>query len=498
MMVIRDLRERNVVVLGLARQGTALARWLVEQGARVTASDVKPAAQLSDALDSLAGLPIRFELGGHPLALLGRCDLLCLSGGVPVDLPIVLEARQRGISLANDAQLFLERCPATVVGITGSAGKTTTTALLGAMGRTAGRATWVGGNIGNPLIGDLGKITRSDLVVMELSSFQLEIMTCSPRLAAVLNITPNHLDRHPSLEAYIAAKAHILDFQSPQDTAVLGYDDPAARSLANRARGTVRFFVGDWSRLPHDSRLPHTSGLSYSAVKYGEVVLVQDNKEVTVCEARGIHLRGAHNVLNVLAACALADAAGLAPEAMRRAIAEFTGVAHRLQLVREVNGVRYYDDSIATAPERLIAALKAFDEPIVLLVGGRDKHLPWAEAAELIVKRVRRLVLFGEMAELVERAVASATASSTLLRLPLRLRSGWGSGQALRVSPRVASHRTLESVQRVGTLAEAVQKAAEVARPGDVVLLAPGGTSFDAFRDFAERGDMFQEYVRAL
>jgi len=175
----------------------------------------------------------------------------------------------------------------------------------------------------------------------------------------------------------------------------------------------------------------------------------------------------------VLAACALADAAGLAPEAMRRAIAEFTGVAHRLQLVREVNGARYVDDSIATAPERLIAALKAFDEPIVLLAGGRDKRLPWAEAAELIVKRVRQLVVFGEMAGLVEKAVEEK-------RLEMR------------------DSRPVLGMHRVETLAQAVHKAAEVARPGDVVLLAPGGTSFDAFRDFAERGDKFQEYVRAL
>jgi UDP-N-acetylmuramoylalanine--D-glutamate ligase len=475
MKVDRVVRGQNVVVLGLARQGTALARWLVDHGAQVTVSDAKPAAELSDALHALRGSPVRYELDGHPLSLLDRCDLLCLSGGVPTDLPIVQEARKRGIPLANDAQLFLERCPAKAIGITGSAGKTTTTALVGEMGRsksaTGASATgvasyrvWVGGNIGNPLIADLDSMASSDLVVMELSSFQLELMTVSPPVAALLNVTPNHLDRHASMDAYIAAKARILDFQSPQDTAVIGYDDAVARSLASRATGAVRFFgAGDWSRLP---RLPHCT------VKGDQVVLVKD-RDTSVCALSDIRLRGGHNVLNVLAACALADAVGISTEAMRSAISSFTGVSHRLQLVKEVNGVRYYDDSIATAPERLIADIQSFHEPIVLLAGGRDKHLPWDDAAELINRRVRQLIVFGEMAELVERAVTVK-------------RSEIGDSGAL------------EGLHRVGTLAEAVAKAAEAARPGDVVLLAPGGTSFDAFKDFAERGDKFQEYVRGL
>jgi UDP-N-acetylmuramoylalanine--D-glutamate ligase len=448
------------VVLGLARQGTALARWLVGQGAQVTVSDVKPADALGEAVRSLDGLSIRFELGGHPVSLLDPCDVLCLSGGVPVDLPIVVEARRRGIPLANDAQLFLERCPAKMIGITGSAGKTTTTALVGEMGRAAGRTTWVGGNIGNPLIGDLDSIQSGDVVVMELSSFQLEIMTSSPPVAALLNITPNHLDRHPSLEAYVAAKARILDFQSAQDTAVLGYDDPLARSLVYRAPGRAWFF---------GKTIGRENPSAHAIVKDDRIVLVKD-RDMPVCALSDIRLRGDHNVLNVLAACALADAAGIAPEAMHAAITHFTGVAHRLQFVREVNGARYYDDGMATAPERLIAALKSFDESIVLLAGGRDKHLPWDEAAELINRRVRVLIVFGEMAELVEKAVADKRSVSG----------------------------NLSGVHRVHTLAEAVKKASEVARPGEAVLLSPGGTSFDAFKDFAERGDKFQEYVREL
>jgi UDP-N-acetylmuramoylalanine--D-glutamate ligase len=453
-----EIRNQKFLVLGLARQGLALARWLTAQGARVTLSDAKPVDQLQSEIESLRDLSIDFALGGHPIDLLSDCDVLCLSGGVPIDLPIVLEAKARSIPLTNDAQLFVERCPAPIAGITGSAGKTTTTTLVGEMSKAAKFITWVGGNIGNPLISDLDKIVPGDKVIMELSSFQLELMTSSPQVAAILNVTPNHLDRHPSMEAYLLAKRHILDYQSLADTAILGYDDLTTRKLSGMARGYVRFF----SREKMIGR--------GAFVKDDRIVLVQ-NHEIDVCGLNEIKLRGAHNVLNILAACAIASAMNIEPEAMRAAILQFTGVAHRLQLVREWKGVKFYDDSIATAPERLMADLQAFDEPIVLLAGGRDKHLPWQAAAHLIVDRVKHLIVFGEMAELVRTAVEGEQQSQ---------------GGAL------------EQIHSVASLEESVGVAARVAKSGDVVLLSPGGTSFDAFKDFAERGDKFQQLVQAL
>jgi UDP-N-acetylmuramoylalanine--D-glutamate ligase len=454
----RELTHKHIVVLGLARQGMALARFLVEQGASVTVSDVKTGDQLAEAIKSLEGVPVKYALGGHPIELLDGCDLLCLSGGVPVDLPIVVEAQKRGIALSNDAQIFVERCTqrVPVIGITGSAGKTTTTALTGEMLKASGFKTWVGGNIGNPLIADLGQMAAGDKVVMELSSFQLEVMTSSPHIAAVLNITPNHLDRHPTMEAYIAAKKRILDFQDFGDVTVLGYDDAVARHLAGDARGYVRFF----SQQAQVGR--------GAFVREGSIVLKQD-VEQTVCAVRDLKLRGSHNVSNVLAACVLAGAAGADVEAMAQVATSFAGVPHRLQLVRELRGVGYYNDSIATAPERLIAALRSFDEPIVLLCGGRDKHLPWEEAARLIVERVSHLILFGEMADLVKAQIS-----------------------------KLKSPRSKLEVHEAGTLENAVKVAAQVVRPGDVVLLAPGGTSFDAFKDFVERGDKFAEYINEL
>ena len=238
------IRNSRVVILGLARQGTALARFLALAGAEVTVSDLQDEAALADYLAELADLPIRYVLGEHPLSLLDEADLLCLSGGVPVDVPIVVEAQRRGILLSNDAQIFLEQCPASVIGITGSAGKTTTTALVGEMCRAAGLRTWVGGNIGNPLIADLDQIRPGDWVVMELSSFQLEVMTVSPHIAAVLNVTPNHLDRHKTMEAYIAAKRNIVAHQRPEEFALLGYDDANARALALETAAHLLWFSG--------------------------------------------------------------------------------------------------------------------------------------------------------------------------------------------------------------------------------------------------------------
>jgi UDP-N-acetylmuramoylalanine--D-glutamate ligase len=464
-----SFQGKRVVILGLARQGTALARYLARQGARVTVSDLRPAAALGPALAELADLTIEYVLGGHPESLLDGADLLCLSGGVPANGPLAQEARRRGVPLSNDSQIFLEATPARVVGITGSAGKTTTTTLVGVMLKDEGggrkdelhplsftpqpSSVWVGGNIGHPLIADVEQMQPGDLAVMELSSFQLEIMTVSPPIAAVLNLTPNHLDRHRSLEAYVEAKSRILRFQQPDDIAVLGWDDPATRRLAAQAQGRLAWFSTE-------------AEVSQGAwVRNGQVVLRQEGQVTAVCPVQAIRLRGAHNRLNVLAACAIAGAAGAAPEAMRAAIEGFIGVEHRLEFVRERGGVKWYNDSIATAPERAAAAILSFDEPIVLLAGGRDKDLPWEELARLVKRRVRHLIVFGEAAGLIERAVR---------------REGY------------------EAITACAGLAEAVQAAARIAQPGEVALLAPGGTSFDEFIDFAERGVKFKELVRAL
>jgi UDP-N-acetylmuramoylalanine--D-glutamate ligase len=457
------LSGQRVVILGLARQGTALAQYLVRQGADVVVSDLRPAGELQEALDQLAEMPIEAVLGGHPPTLLDGADLICLSAGVPTDAPIVREAQVRGIPLSNDSQVFLMACPATVIGITGSAGKTTTTALTGEMCRAAGRRTWVGGNIGRSMLLDLDSIRPEDVVVVELSSFQLEIMTRSVAVGAILNLTPNHLDRHKTMEAYTAAKARLLQHQSAADLALLGKDDPGAWALRSQVRGRLRAFSSE-DRVA-DGAFLHD----------GVIMVSRPEGEQPVCPASELRLLGRHNVLNALGAAALADAVGVPAEAIAEVARTFAGVEHRLELVRERAGIRWYDDSIATAPERMMAALRSFVEPLVLLAGGRDKDLPWEQAACLVGERVRDIVLFGEAAGLIR---------SHLDRCHQRVASsaGW----------------RLERVIQVENVEQAVEAAAGVARPGDVVLLSPGGTSFDAYRDFAERGDHFQELVRRL
>ncbi len=463
---------KRVVILGLARQGIALARYFAGQGARVVVSDAKPADKLAAERAGLSDWPIDFVLGGHPPTLLDGADLLCLSGGVPADVPPAQEACRRGVPVTNDSQIFLDAAPCPVVGITGSAGKTTTTALVGLMATNdprrlaEGQRVWVGGNIGNPLIADLPQMKAGDLAVMELSSFQLEIMTTSPHIAGVLNITPNHLDRHGTMAAYIEAKSHVVRYQRPGDIAVLGRDDDNARKLANAAPGPVWWF---------SSRGDVPLG---TLVRDGDIFLRDGRREQKVGPVSHIKLRGAHNVLNVLAACALAGAAGTPPDVMDGVFSSFNGVAHRLEFVREMNGVKWYNDSIATAPERVMAALHSFSEPLVLLAGGRDKKLPWDELMVLARQRVRKLVVFGEAAELIAEAAEAENVKVESRRY--------------KMAPK------LLEVVKCATLAEAVQKAGELARPGDVVLLSPGCTSYDAYKDFVERGEKFREMVIAL
>ncbi len=464
---------RRVVILGLARQGVALARHLAQHGAEVVVSDLLPAGQLGEALDQLAGLSLEVVLGGHPSSLLDGADLFCLSGGVPADAPIVRQAIARGIPLSNDSQIFLEECPATVIGITGSAGKTTTTAMLGEMCRqghsTDERRIWVGGNIGRSMLPDLDEIGPGDLVVMELSSFQLEIMTKSTPVAAVLNLTPNHLDRHRTMKAYSAAKARLLQHQPVDGIALLGQDDPGVCGLRNLVRGRLRMFSLE------------DSVADGAFLRDNVITLRGPEGEQPVCRRDELRLLGQHNTLNALAAAALADSVGIPAAAIAEVARTFAGVEHRLELVRELAGVRWFDDSSATAPERMMRAIRSFDAPIVLLAGGRDKDLPWSEAAALIRERVRDLVLFGQAADLIR-----AQLDKVGVVMP----------DAQAGEPK-RDHRRGRIVQ-VGGLAQAVKEAARLARPGDIVLLSPGGTSFDAYQDFVERGDHFQAMVREL
>jgi UDP-N-acetylmuramoylalanine--D-glutamate ligase len=493
----------RVTVLGMARQGMAATRFFLAAGAAVTVSDIRTESELMTArmeLERYAGnlgsgrnggnespsapAKLRMVFGGHPLSLLDETDLLCLSGGVSPGIPIVRSARESGIPLTNDAELTLLHCPVPIIGITGSAGKTTTTALTELILKESGLVVHSGGNIGTPLLDKLDVIMPGDKVVMELSSFQTELISHSPSIAAVLNITPNHLDRHPSMSHYAAAKANILRFQEPGDTCVLNADD-AFTGLWLRS-GRCQIAEGEGQSAVYFPLLAARIAFSMLGPVEAGAFLSGDRliwrrpgmADLDICTTRDVRLRGRHNLANILGSCCLAGAAGAELSAMSRVATSFSGVEHRLEVVAERGGVLWVDDSIATAPERAIAALRSFEEPVVLLLGGRDKKLPWNELAAAVHERtqgsavhVEHVVLFGEASELIARALASYERATGVPPIPTTFSQD---------------------------LAGAVSEAARVARPGDVVLLAPGGTSFDEYEDFAARGRHFRDLVEAL
>jgi len=496
-----NFHDRNILVLGLARQGLALCRYFTEQGAHVTVSDRASSATLSAEVAALDGLPVTFALGGHPLSLLDGCDLLCLSGGVPAQIPIVQEAIRRGIRLSNDSLLTLQIAPCPVLAITGSSGKTTTTTLVGDMLRRSfsgtGRTVHVGGNIGAPLLDRLSRVSDNDLVVLELSSFQLEIFDpaiaygsfagLGPDVAAILNITPNHLDRHPSMRAYADAKLNLLRHLKPTSRIVLNMDDSVTRRLAGLGRtpahnGTLppEWALDDLLNEVHEqlaarsvlptlfsrrSVPPHGAWLDGDAlVSAGEAF----------CRCADVRLRGEHNISNLLAAAAISAAAGATLEAMRETARTFSGVPHRLEEISHMGGVTWINDSIATAPERAIAGLSVFapgEQTLILLAGGKDKNLPWDDFAEEVLHRVNFLIGFGQAGPMIVQKVRD-----------------WATFR--RVTP--------PECATVLRLEEAVQLAAHMARPGTVVLLSPGGTSYDAYKNFEERGDHFRHLVAQI
>ncbi len=443
---------KRVTVVGLAREGLSLVRFLARAGARVTAND-RAAALPEPVAAELDGLRIPTVLGGHPEELLTGSDAVFASPGVPKDLPALRCVRAAGVPISSETQLFFELCRGTIVGITGSSGKTTTTALTGEMVRRAGWPVHVGGNIGTPLIEKVDEIGPGDWVVLEMSSFQLETLPYSPPVAAILNITPNHLDRHAGMDAYIAAKTNIVRHQKGEDRVVLNADDRVGSSVRTVCEPI-------WFSIER--------AVTGGCVDGDEVVWRARGARAVVCRVGEIGLRGRHNLANVVAAVAIGGAVGLPPEAMREAIRAFPGVPHRLEIVGELGGVLYCNDSIATAPERAIASLRSFEQPVVLIAGGRNKKLPMGDWAALIRERVDAVVLLGEAADEIERAI------------------------------REASGGHLPELSRAVSMAEAVRVASEHAAPGSVVLLAPGCTSFDMFKDFEERGECFREAVRRL
>lgn len=451
-----ELRGKRATVVGLGIEGMALAPYLVAEGAAVTISDARTPEALTGNLARLSGLPVRLALGGNRPEDCTDADVVFVSQGVPLDLPALQAARAAGVPLSSATRLFMERCPAPILGITGSAGKTTTTALVGRMLAAGGLQIEVGGNNGRILLDRLGSLTPQHWVVLEMSHTQLEMTDRSPQVALVTNISPSHADRYPDMADYIALKENIFAHQSAGDTLALNWDDPATRAMAAKAHGHVVWFSlreqpdGDGAYLEGDTLRLRWQGAN-----------------TAIMPRSTIRLMGEHNVANVLAACAATAATGISTQAMATAVADFSGVEHRLEWVRTLDGVDYYNDSIATTPERVAAGLRCFDRPIVLLAGGRHKYLPLEPLVAEMKQHCRATVLFGEAGEYLEAGLRA--------QLP-----------------------TDAQLERHADLADAVTAAAGLARNGDVVLLSPACTSFDAYPNFEARGRHFKQLVAAL
>ncbi len=445
-----DLQDKRVLVVGAARSGQAVARFLAARGISVTLTDVRRRDDLQ-----LAELPeVNLVLGKHPDMTSGLWNLVVVSPGVPGDAPLLAQARREGIPVIGELELAWQFARAPVVAVTGTNGKTTTTALLGEVFRQAGFRTLVAGNIGIPLISAVEHYGPDDLIVAEVSSFQLEtVRTLRPRVAVILNITPDHLDRHGSMENYVAAKAAIFANQRPSDWTVLNFDDPLTAALAGRTAGKVIFFSRRHS-------------LEEGVFVHRDRILVRVNGvETVVCRTEAVAIPGAHNLENALAAVAAAWAFDVGAAVVARALAGFKGVPHRLEPVGEIAGVRYVNDSKGTNPDAAARALEAYAAPIVLIAGGRNKGNDFTAFMSKAREKVRVLILFGECAP--EMAVA-------------------------------ASRAGLKRVLRAADLPEAVFVARREARPGEVVLLSPACASWDMFRNYEERGDLFRQLVQDM
>ncbi len=454
---LASLEGKSVAVIGMGVSNTPLIRMLLRAGVKVTVCDKAAREQIAQRADELESLGAKFQLGPDYLEKLSRFDVIFRTPGLSPNHPSVKEAVEKGSVLTSEMELFFRLCPCKIIAVTGSDGKTTTTTLISEFLKEAGYTVYVGGNIGRPLLPDVSDMVPEDMVVVELSSFQLMTMEQSPNVAVFTNLSPNHLDYHHTMEEYTRAKKNIYLHQSKNDRAVFNYDNDITRQLAQEAPGKVMLF----------SRKSTLEEGVY--LRDNTIWLTNDMGSREVLPLADIVIPGVHNIENYMAAIAAVD--GLVPDKCVRAVAKrFTGVEHRIELVRELDGVKYYNDSIGTSPTRTMACLASFDQKLIIIAGGYDKGVPFTQLGAEMVKKVKRLVLCGATAPAIRKAVEEAPGFAD---------SG------------------MELVE-TKTLDEAVQAARAGAVPGDVVVLSPACAAFDQFKNFMERGKYFKQLVNAL
>lgn len=447
-----DLNGKRVLVVGLGRSGVASALFLKSRGARVTVSDAKAENELRDQIPVLLDQGITVETGGHGERTFRGQDLIVVSPGVPVDAPPLTQARALGETVIGEIELAAQFLPGPIVAITGSNGKTTTTTLTGEIIKAGGFSTLVGGNIGTPAISLVAEATPETVTVLEVSSFQLEtIQTFRPKIAVILNITPDHLDRHRTFQAYADAKARIFENQQPSDFAVLNADDSTCAEMGSRPKAQVFWF----------SRKRQVA--QGTCVHEGQIVFRNSDGRRPVMPISEIPLKGSHNLENVLAAVCTGLLMGCAPERVRAAVGAFKAVEHRLEFVATIGGVHYFNDSKATNVDATIKALESFPANIHLILGGKDKGSDYTVLNDLLRERVKKVYTIGAAATKIESQISSAA-----------------------------------EIVRAETLGSALRRASATAVAGDIVLLAPACASFDQFKSYEHRGRVFKDAVRAL
>ena len=450
---IESLRHKTVAVIGIGVSNTPLLELLLAEGIRVTACDKRSREQMGEQAEHLEQLGCELHLGADYLKDLDA-DVIFRTPGLRPDVPEIAACVDRGAVLTSEMEVFFEVCPCTIIAVTGSDGKTTTTTIIAELLKAAGRRVWVGGNIGHPLLCEADGMLATDYAVLELSSFQLMTMKHSPHIAVVTNLAPNHLNVHRDMAEYVAAKENIFRHQSGEDVAVFNADNDITAEQSRRAPGRARLF----------SRQGEVADGVF--LRGEDIVCRSGGHERVVMTTGDIKIPGVHNVENYMAAIAAVD--GLVPDEVIRDFArEFGGVEHRIELVRTYRGVRYYNDSIASSPSRTIAGLRSFHEKVILIAGGYDKHIPFDVLGPEIVEHVKLLVLCGATADKIRAAVENAPGYEP------------GKPEILDVTPFTA----------------AVEAARDRAQPGDVVTLSPACAAFDQFKNFAERGKFFKSIV---
>ncbi|MDF2593291.1 MAG: UDP-N-acetylmuramoylalanine--D-glutamate ligase [Clostridia bacterium] len=453
------IKDKKVAVLGLGVSNKPLIKYLAALNVDITAFDMAEENDLKSTLEELEQLNINYHVGKNYLQYLKGFDVIFKTPKVRYDIPELINERNRGAEITSEMEVFLKLCPAETFAVTGSDGKTTTTTLIYKMLVEAGYKCWLGGNIGTPLLDNIDEISPKDKVVLELSSFQLHTMSESPNTAIVTNLSPNHLDVHKDMDEYIDAKKNIFLYQSQDDKLIINYDNAVTRNLADQAKGNCIFF----SRL---------ETLEYGVfIKDGIVVFKDAKRLFNILKPEEILLIGKHNLENYMAAiAAVIDYVSI--DDIRKVAKTFGGVEHRMELVRKHEGIAFYNDSMASSPTRTIAGLKSFNQKVILIAGGYDKNIPYDEMGSVLAEKVKLLVLIGQTGPKIEEALKNYVVET-------------GLGKDIQIL-------------KCGTMALAVQTAYDNAVEGDAVVMSPASASFDMFKDFAERGNMFKEAVNIL